>query len=255
MDKQQIIQLVQAAMQGDQQATQQIQQIMQAAQQIQQIMQATQQGDQQMQQQQMRTARFGVKLNYIKQLKGQCPEGYQIEYYQYGGQFCKRCRKKEQGGNISNNIPTTVSEQFKMEAAKCGKKMKKKENGGAVEAEKCGGKPKLKKKAYGGPVKEKKISSAKVGTNTKKMVKLNPKKSWSGSVDGSGSEDYRAWQDGTHSYRQRGVDTPNGKADYYEGRRGEKGNTKGTLRERQIADSLRRVDWTKGEVPSINKRK
>ena len=156
--QQQIVQLVQAAMQGDQQATQQIQQIMQAAQQgnqqAAQIAQMIQQVAQQMQQQQVQAARFGTKLNYIKQLKGQCPEGYKMEYYKEGGQLCKKCMKVHQDGGEVKQTPNTVAGQFKMESAKCGKKMKKKEEGGAIEAEKCGGKPKLRKKACGGPVKK-----------------------------------------------------------------------------------------------------
>lgn len=153
--QQQIVQLVQAAMQGNQQATQQIQQIMQAAQQgdqqAAQIAQMIQQVAQQMQQQQVRAAKFGAKLNYIKQLKGQCPEGYKMEYYKNGGQLCKKCMKIHQDGGEVKQTPNTVAGQFKMEAAKCGKKMKKKENGGTVQTEKCGGKPKLIKKSGGGP--------------------------------------------------------------------------------------------------------
>lgn len=156
--QQQIVQLVQAAMQGNQQATQQIQQIMQAAQQgdqqAAQIAQMIQQVAQQMQQQQVRAAKFGAKLNYIKQLKGQCPEGYKMEYYKNGGQLCKKCMKIQKNEGEVQQTPNTVAGQFKMEAAKCGKKMKKKEEGGSIETEKCGGKPKLKKKACGGPVKK-----------------------------------------------------------------------------------------------------
>lgn len=166
--QQQIVQLVQAAMQGDKQATQQIQQIMQAAQQgnqqAVQIAQMIQQVAQQMQQQQTRAAKFGAKLNYIRQLKGQCPEGYKMEYYKHGGRLCKRCMKAHQDGGEVEQTPNTVAERFKMEAAKCGKKMKKKENGGTVESEKCGGKPKLKKKACGGPMKSK-VKKAEDGTD------------------------------------------------------------------------------------------
>lgn len=144
--QQQIIQLVQAAMQGDQKATQQIQQIMQAAQQgnqqAAQIAQMIQAVAQQMQQQQVRAAKFGAKLNYIRQLRGQCPEGYEMEYFRAGGQLCKRCMKKHLDGGEVEQTPNTVSEQFKMEAAKCGKKIKKKACGGNVEKDKCGNKMK-----------------------------------------------------------------------------------------------------------------
>lgn len=36
----------------------------------------------------------GSKLNYIKHLKGICPEGYEIEYYKNGGNLCTKCKKK-----------------------------------------------------------------------------------------------------------------------------------------------------------------
>lgn len=158
--QQQIVQLVQEAMQGNQQATQQIQRIMQAAQQGNQQAVQIAQMIQQVAQRMVQTARFGAKLNYIRQLKGQCPEGYKTEYYKSGEQFCKKCRKMHQDGGEVNQAPNTVAEQFKTEAAKCGKKMIKKEAGGGVETEKCGGKPKLRKKACGGPVKK-----AKGGTD------------------------------------------------------------------------------------------
>lgn len=130
--QQQVIQLVQAAMQGDQQATEQIKQIMQAAQQgnqqAAQIAQLIQQVAQDMQAQQVQAAKFGAKLNYIKQLRGQCPDGYEIKYFKQGGQLCKQCIKKQQGGK--QEMPNTVARQFKMQSAKCGKKMKKKTFGG-----------------------------------------------------------------------------------------------------------------------------
>lgn len=52
----------------------------QAAQQIQQISQ-----------QQAQSAKNGARLNYIKQLKGQCPEGYEMQYFKAGG--CMKCAK------------------------------------------------------------------------------------------------------------------------------------------------------------------
>lgn len=59
-------------------------------------------------------AKLGAKLNYIKQLRGECPEGYEIEKYLAGG--CVACRKKMKEG-------ASVVERFKSE--KCGGKMKK----------------------------------------------------------------------------------------------------------------------------------
>lgn len=150
--QQQIVQLVQAAMQGDQQATQQIQQIMQAAQQgdqqAAQIAQMIQAVAQQMQQQQVQAAKFGAKLNYIRQLRGVCPEGQELEYYRDGGRLCKKCvqkHKMQDGGEVPSNP---------VDAFKCGRKMrkKKKENGGSIEMDKCG--KKMKKKACGGSVEK-----------------------------------------------------------------------------------------------------
>ena len=105
--EQQAMSLVQAAMQGDQQANQTIQKIMQAA----------QQGDQQAAQvaqllkaivQQMkgsRKARLGAKLDYIKQSIGECPEGQEVVYFKKGGEICKVCAgKKMQDGGKSDPI-------------------------------------------------------------------------------------------------------------------------------------------------------
>ena len=105
--EQQTMALVQAAMQGDQQANQTIQKIMQAA----------QQGDQQAAQvaqllkaivQKMkgsRKARLGAKLDYIKQSIGECPEGQEVVYFKKGGEICKVCAgKKMQDGGKSDPI-------------------------------------------------------------------------------------------------------------------------------------------------------
>lgn len=101
--QEQIIQLVQAAMGGDQQASAQIQQIMQAAQQgdqqAAQLAEMIMQIANQMQggapeQSEAQIARNGAKLNYIKRLKGECPEGYEMAYFKAGGKVCKKCQKK-----------------------------------------------------------------------------------------------------------------------------------------------------------------
>jgi hypothetical protein len=63
----------------------------------------------------MPKAMKGTKLNYIKELKGICPEGYEMQYFATGGNLCQRCMKGK-----------------KIEEAKCGKKMKKKHESGGV---------------------------------------------------------------------------------------------------------------------------
>lgn len=62
-------------------------------------------------------AKMGAKLNYLKKLSGNCPEGYEIVFMQQGGQAVpvKRCKKCEQGRKMS------AVEEFK-----CGGKKKKK---------------------------------------------------------------------------------------------------------------------------------
>ena len=98
------------------------------------------------QQQQVQAAKFGAKINYIKKLRGQCPDGYELQYYKSGGQLCKKCMKKQvmqDGGGL----PQDPIDQFK-----CGRKMKKKkcEAGGTVDIDKCGAKMKKKKCENGG---------------------------------------------------------------------------------------------------------
>lgn len=68
-------------------------------------------------QQQATKAKFGAKLNYLKQLRGECPDGYEIEYYKKGGRVCKKCVQKmmkQEGGEMDP-----------IEEFKCGRKMKK----------------------------------------------------------------------------------------------------------------------------------
>jgi hypothetical protein len=43
---------------------------------------------------QAQSARFGAKLNYIKYLKGQCPDGFEMQSFKKGGAICKKCVKK-----------------------------------------------------------------------------------------------------------------------------------------------------------------
>ena len=130
-----------------------------------------------MQQQQVQAAKFGAKLNYIKSLRGQCPEGYEVAYYQKGGNMCKVCQKiKQEEVNTSNDpisqfkcgrkmnkkkkceeggeLNSTRNPNLfnKMALAKCGSKVKKKkcEDGGPVNMDKCGAKVKKKKCQIGG---------------------------------------------------------------------------------------------------------
>lgn len=139
------------------------------------LQQAYQEFIQMIQQQQVRAAKFGAKLNYIKGLRGQCPEGYEVSYYKKGGALCKKCVKKQQMENGGSMATDPISE------FKCGSKMrkkKKKAQGGAIDFEKCGGKAKKpKKKEQGGelnstrnPMSFSKMALAKCGTKLKQAA-------------------------------------------------------------------------------------
>lgn len=92
-------------------------------------------------------ARLGAKLNYIRSLKGNAPEGEEVVYYKCGGRVKKKCVKKNACGAKTESTGRDVIKAFK---DKCGSKMKKKsckEFGGNIESDKCGSK--MKKKACG----------------------------------------------------------------------------------------------------------
>lgn len=113
----QLIQKVQALVQGikakDEKSMQMAAQIKQAA----------DQGDQQAKQiwnviQQMMTqkAEKGAKLNYIKELNGICPEGYEMKKYAVGGKVLSKCMKC--GGKTMQKASGGPVEQFKEARAK-----------------------------------------------------------------------------------------------------------------------------------------
>lgn len=164
------VSLVQAVQQGDESAELVAQKIMEraeagdqeaqvAAQMVQQVAEAM--GGQQSPEREAamaQMARLGAKLNYVKYLRGACPNGYEMQYFKKGGAVCKKCiKKKEEGGEVMETAKGSVIDQFR-----CGRKMKKKEQGGQMERNKkslpqypdnkvkkpmmaCGGKSKKKK--------------------------------------------------------------------------------------------------------------
>ena len=103
---------------------------------------------QEMQQQQIRAAKFGAKLNYIRKLNGQCPEGMEMYYYKQGGRLCRKCMQ------VKQNEEEIEYPSNPIDAFKCGRKIKKKkcEIGGTVDMDKCGAKTKKKKCEDGGTV-------------------------------------------------------------------------------------------------------
>lgn len=83
-------------------------------------------------------ARLGAKLNYLRTIKGSCPEGQELVYFREGGRVCKKCIQK----NAYSSKGMAAIKAFK---DKCGSKMKKKsckELGGNIELDKCGSKMK-----------------------------------------------------------------------------------------------------------------
>lgn len=101
-------------------------------------------------------ARLGSKLNYIQRLNNKCPEGYEIEYYQAGGNICTRCKQK---GAIPMAAKKNggVAKDIKAEIAKCGCKTKKKKAENGTVLDKCGGKAKKKKMQEGGDMTNPKV--------------------------------------------------------------------------------------------------
>ena len=126
--KKQIAQILINANNGDKEAQQWVQSMIQKAQQgdteAQQIVQLMQEVAQEMQQESLdtRIAKFGAKLNYLRQLKGKCPMGYEMQYYKKGGRVCNTCVKKQAMGDKVVSPKENVIDEFK---AKCGKKIKK----------------------------------------------------------------------------------------------------------------------------------
>lgn len=43
--------------------------------------------------------RMGGAINYLRQLRGECPTGYNLSYYKKGGKLCKKCVKKADDGD------------------------------------------------------------------------------------------------------------------------------------------------------------
>lgn len=120
---------------------------------------------QEMQQQHVQAAKFGAKLNYIRKLNGQCPEGMEMYYYKQGGRLCRKCIQARQNEE-EIEYPSNPIDAFK-----CGRKMKKKkcEIGGTVDMDKCGAK--MKKKQQGGDLE----TSKPTKTNKTPFIVYNDK--------------------------------------------------------------------------------
>lgn len=71
---------------------------------------------------QISMAKLGAKLSYVQTLRGECPEGYEVEKYMAGG--CVKCKKKAEGAK--------VVDVFKDKCGGKAKKRVKKDQKGAV---------------------------------------------------------------------------------------------------------------------------
>lgn len=62
---------------------------------------------------QAQKAEKGAKLNYIKSLKGLCPDGEELVYFKKGGMIDCGCQKKEKGGEVKQPKKANAIEEFK----------------------------------------------------------------------------------------------------------------------------------------------
>ena len=89
--------------------------------QYQQLVQMGQQAQQQ--QAGAKVAALGSKLNYIKKIKGLCPEGEELVYMKQGGRVCPVCQKKAEKAESGKKIKEMNEVQkFKAQKAQKGSK-------------------------------------------------------------------------------------------------------------------------------------
>ena len=80
-------------------------------------------------QQMSQMARQGTKLQYVKRLRGECPEGFEMKMFKSGGVICSKCMRKaealQNGGKPAkkNDEPESVA---KFKEMRCGGKAKRK---------------------------------------------------------------------------------------------------------------------------------
>lgn len=58
-------------------------------------------------------AKLGAKLNYIRKIKGNCPEGEELVYMKEGGRVCAKCMRKAQDGTKTPEKPKNAVQKFK----------------------------------------------------------------------------------------------------------------------------------------------
>ena len=90
-------------------------------------------------------ARLGAKLNYLRSIKGDCPEGQEVKYFREGGRVCKKCIEKGAAGAKAKSTGKDAVNEFKKKKACGGIKFKQR----GVPEKKCNG-GKAKKHQQGG---------------------------------------------------------------------------------------------------------
>lgn len=66
-------------------------------------------------------AKLGTKLNYIKQLKGDCLEGEELVYFKKGGMICSKCEKKHEQVVAAKGKKLNAVDEFKKARKSCKK--------------------------------------------------------------------------------------------------------------------------------------
>lgn len=106
---QQVKQLVKQVASGDKEAAAQVKQIMEAAKKgDEKALELAQLIEQEIQA--LRKAKQGAKINYIRHLKGKCPEGEELVYFKKGGLMTCGCQKKQNGAKLEK---VNAVEEFK----------------------------------------------------------------------------------------------------------------------------------------------
>ena len=113
--------------------------------------------------------RLGAKLNYIKLLKNDCPEGFEVKYFKEGGRVCKKCIERAAGGEKVKDGKKEIAE-FKKAC-----KGRKFEDGGKSQ------KPKYTKDQIAGRTPVKVVNGVKYFLNGDGQVVKDPKGKNSGS--------------------------------------------------------------------------
>ncbi len=60
-------------------------------------------------------AQLGSKLTYYKKLKGICPEGQEVSYFEVGGRVCKVCKQIAKDKSAKEGKKLNIVQKFKQD--------------------------------------------------------------------------------------------------------------------------------------------